>query len=110
MNDIQDVDTLAYQLYAKDVIDYNNWGIIEGCPSSKEKKRVLTAVIQQQVSVNSGNYRSFIDVLEMDKSNDAFGARLTGKEGPRFGNMASQLPYIFMYRYIGKDRRVCTHN
>ena len=77
--------TLADRLYAKGVIAFNIKEKVEGCRTAKEKNRALIAAVQQQVGVNPISFQTFIDALNMDKSNESVVSLLTGK-GLRFGN------------------------
>ena len=85
MDSIQDADTLADRLYTKGVIAGNIKEKVVGYQTAKEKNRVLMTAVQQQVGVNPVSFQTFIDALNMDKSNESVVSLLTGK-GHRFGN------------------------
>ena len=85
VDSIQDADTLADRLYTKGVIAGNIKEKVVGYQTAKEKNRVLITAVQQQVGVNPISFQTFIDALNMDKSNESVVSLLTGK-GLRFGN------------------------
>ena len=80
MDGIQDADTLADQLLAKNVITGNVWKKVHRCYISRKKNRVLMKGVKMVVRVNPEIFQAFIDVLKMNKRNETIVSQLTGKE------------------------------